>query len=208
MKNKLKDIYIGKLRSIRPILESWLSVQDEYFIQTKEYSWLYKERASISILAAAVWKSGNVALEEYSTIKGATDGTIKKGRCDIYFTAGKEGFAGEAKHVWISAGKSIHISLKKKLNDSLLLAKKSSIQLKSDEGRRLAICFAVPYFPKKDKNDLKNLINNFIEELSQTNAQAFAYYFVVDNFGDCFFDNYYYPGNVILLKEIKRARIV
>jgi hypothetical protein len=164
MKNK-QGIYSGKLRSIRPILKSWISVQREYFNQTNDYSWWYNERASISILAAAVWKSKNVALEEYSAIKGLKEENIKKGRCDIYFTAGQKEFAGEAKHIWISSGKSIHLSVKKKLNDSLLLAKKSAIELQSDEGRRLAICFAVPYFPKKDKNDLKCLINKFIEEL-------------------------------------------
>ena len=202
---KKQHIYSGRLRSIRPILESWLSVQEEYFKKAKEYSWLYNERASISILAAAVWKSGNVALEEFSALKRSKDKNTKQGRCDIYFTAGQQGFVAEAKHVYISAGKSVHISLKKKFDDSLLSAKESSLELQPDRERRLAISFVVPYFPKRDKNDLENLIDDFIEELSQTNAHAFAYYFV-DNFNDCIFDDYYFPGNAILLKEIKRAR--
>jgi hypothetical protein len=68
-------------------------------LRWKDCAWWANERASIGILAAAVWKCGGVALEEYSTRK-----TNKKehrtGRCDLFFAFGKNHFACEVKQVF------------------------------------------------------------------------------------------------------------
>ena len=201
------DIYTNNPKSIRPILENWLIAQGKYITKTNDYPWWYNERASISILAASAWKTNNVALEEYCTKKGIHKNKIKNGRCDIYFTCGDECFAGEAKQAWIYSGMRSRISLREKLNDGLENAKRRTSKLHKREGRRLAICFAIPYFPKEDKKNINKLINNFIEALNQSDATSYAYYFLTNNFDDCEGeDGYFYPGNAILIKEIKRGR--
>ena len=85
----------------------------------------------------------------------------------------------------------------------------STIELQKQEGRRLAICFAVPYLPKADQNKLKSLIMKFIEALSRSSATAYAYYFIADNFENCEGDDgRLYPGNAVIIKEIKRVKRV
>lgn len=206
---KHEDIYIGKLKSIRPILEKWLFAQKKYISKEDDYPWWYNERASISFLAASAWKTNNIALEEYCTRKGIHKNKMKNGRCDIYFTCGDECFAGEAKQAWIYSGTRSRISLKEKLNNGLKEAKRCTRKLHKHEGRRLAICFAIPYVPKEDKNNIKKLIKNFIEalkQLKQFDATSYAYYFLTKNFDDCKGeDGYFFPGNAILIREIKRG---
>lgn len=95
------------------------------------------------------------------------------------------------------------------LKEALKNAKQSTIELQKQEGRRLAICFAVPYFSKTDRNKLKGLIKKFIEALTQTSAASYAYYFINKNFEDCEGDDgRLYPGNAIIIKEIKRAKLI
>ncbi len=201
----MQGIYTKNPKSIRDVLNKWISIQKEYIKKLDDYPWWYNERASIGILAAAAWKTSNVALEEYSTIKGIRTEKRKSGRCDIYFSAGNEHFAGEAKQAWISSGSRIRKPIKEKLNEALDKATQSTKELQKQEGRSLSICFAVPHFPKADKRNLNKLICNFVEELRNSNASSYAYYFINHNNVDCEGDDgQLYPGNAILIKEIKR----
>lgn len=204
-----QGIYTKNPRSIRPVLRKWISTQKEYIKKSVDYPWWYNERASTSILAAAAWKTSNIALEEFSTIKGVQKEKPKRGRCDIYFTSGREDFVGEVKQAWISSGSKIRKSIRGKLEGALKNAKQSTMELQKQEGRRLAICFAVPYFPKTDKNKLKTLIMKFIGALNQSSASSYAYYFITKDFDNCEGDDgRLYPGNAIIIKEIKRAKRV
>lgn len=201
------DIYTNNPKSIRPILEKWILVQDKYIKEVEDYPWWYNERASISFLAASAWKSNNIALEEYCTRKGIHKNKMKNGRCDIYFACGKERFAGEAKQSWIYSGSRSKKSIKDKLNDGLEDAKRCARKLHKVEGRRLAICFAIPYVPRDEKKNINNLMRDFVEALDQSDATSYAYYLLTNNFDSCDGeDGYYYPGNAILIKEIKRGR--
>lgn len=58
--------------------------------------WWYNVRASVGLLAAAVWKTGGYAFEEYSTKKKS-----KVGRVDLEFGTGNEAFIVEAKQCWL-----------------------------------------------------------------------------------------------------------
>jgi hypothetical protein len=62
----------------------------------------YNERATLSILAGALWRSdpANLVLEEYRTDKSWTEGSYK-GRQDIWFRAAGNECYGEAKQQWI-----------------------------------------------------------------------------------------------------------
>ena len=66
--------------------------------------WLYNERASLSVLAGAVWRTGGTAFEEYEHEKrhGA------RGRCDVHLALDARAFVCEAKQCWASAGATAH----------------------------------------------------------------------------------------------------
>jgi hypothetical protein len=62
----------------------------------------YNERATLGILAGAIWRNdeSNLVLEEFRTEKKWTEGDYK-GRQDIWFRVSGQACFGEAKQVWI-----------------------------------------------------------------------------------------------------------
>ena len=72
----------AKLRSsLQPVLEEALRLFTAYRRrEAKDSAHWYNERATLSVLAAAAWKSGGIALEEYSLRKH--DG--RAGRADLW----------------------------------------------------------------------------------------------------------------------------
>ena len=90
---------------------SRLYVSEDYACAWKrpDFHWSYRERAHISILAAAICRAGGVALEEYGT-KKERDKTDYPGRGDLCFkltTSSKDtGYIAEAKHRHVNCGNS------------------------------------------------------------------------------------------------------
>ena len=81
------------------------------------------------------------------------------GRCDLYFEAGKQVFACEAKKITCGIGgrskksKTIDLvkrGLKEACNDAKIIPE--------DEGRRLGMCFAVPRLIRTDIENKNNSI--------------------------------------------------
>lgn len=61
-------VYTSKLRILRPILRQWVTINRKLAKRWEEYRdapWWYNERASISVLAGAAWKTNGYAFEEY-----------------------------------------------------------------------------------------------------------------------------------------------
>src|SRR5487761_2063825 len=90
---KLKQVtvtgYKGKEKTdIEGVLSKWLELVNQYSLQhrdPKDTCYWYNERATLGVLAAAVWKkSGWCALEEYSNEKHRKSGDPSSGRCDLY----------------------------------------------------------------------------------------------------------------------------
>ncbi len=101
---KQQHIKQGRLRQEEEkawtkILKNWIQVHKIYFQQSgndKAYS--YNERASISMLAAAIWKSKGIAIEEYVAEKNH-NGETKKGRVDLWFKIEEFTAVVEAKQI-------------------------------------------------------------------------------------------------------------
>ncbi len=67
-----------------------------------DFGWWYGERANLSLLVGAVWRSGlGTAMEEYKTTKGVGSGKYE-GRADAYIMLGSGYFSVEAKHHFFS----------------------------------------------------------------------------------------------------------
>lgn len=94
----------GPLPELEPLLRTWVRLQRKYCTawEWDDVSWYYNERASLSLFAAAVWMSGGVALEEYSTEKYHTPLRSRRlrpymGRSDLGFRHSRRDFIAEAK---------------------------------------------------------------------------------------------------------------
>jgi hypothetical protein len=72
------------LERLWPVLRNWqTNIHDEIRAFDDDVPCPYNERASLSVLCGAAWRSGYLALKEYVAIKG--DGSGKpNGRIDLY----------------------------------------------------------------------------------------------------------------------------
>ena len=138
------------LAPLAPIMLKWFRVIDDYqraTLDVGDVPYWYNERASLSTLAAAIWKSGGVALEEYKTTK--TRGGPKKGkyegRADLWFTWKGKDYVGEAKHVeFAMQRRSTAEDTYARTQRALKSAKKSVRLCPGAEGRRLEVVFVTP----------------------------------------------------------------
>src|ERR1051325_10854249 len=135
-----------RLKRLRPAFRQ-LQLVHEAYIQGELYmgrwadcGFWYRERSHTGFLAAAVWRAGGTALEEYGANKR---GNSRSGRCDLYISIGTLHVECEAKHVWVDLHRRLHASVER-LYSGLTRAIKD---LKKLEGRRgLALCFATGLF--------------------------------------------------------------
>jgi hypothetical protein len=160
--SELSRVFTPKLRSLRPVLKSWIVALHRYCkLQGHEDApWWYNERASLSTLAGAIWAVPNwAALEEYATTKKRVmpkdkidEGGLspeRRGRCDLLILGRSTNFAIEAKQAWQSIGsRSAGVA---NVHKAMRMAWRDAGDLHLDEGEhRLAVTFVVPYVPKKD----------------------------------------------------------
>lgn len=150
------------------IMNSWISINREYIEDWhddngnfNDCAYWYNERASVSILAGAIWRKGGVCLEEFSSVKGIiVDKEIdetkeRNGRTDLYFYLGEEEYIVEAKFISglnITKEKILH-----ELANAELDCKESSFFEKkiNEKLRAMAIVFIVPH--DNNKIDFKSL---------------------------------------------------
>lgn len=111
------------------ILINWISVHKKYMKMSEEdNAYFYNERASLSLLAASIWKSNGIAIEEYSSEKNHEEG-IYNGRVDMWFQIGKYYCIVESKQIFkrvINKNlKSISSEINKTMNEAIKDAKSS-----------------------------------------------------------------------------------
>lgn len=194
----------GSIRSLYEFLKCWTGIVDRYitYFEYSDNPWWYNERATISTLAAAGWGCNGISLEEYSIEKGKQDDPWK-GRCDLFLGLKNEFFACEAKQAWCPIGRQakngvtkIHNSLKDACNDARKLDKQ--------EGRRLGICFAVPYLPKRDEKHIEQQINQWHKEIELLDCSSYAWVFPEKVRFLATPKGYFYPGIAVIIKEVFR----
>jgi hypothetical protein len=67
----VETVNSGPLKKLEKLLLNWTWLNREMikFWKGKDCPWWYNERTSISTLAGAVWASGGIVLEEYTSKK-------------------------------------------------------------------------------------------------------------------------------------------
>lgn len=203
----------SKLRKLKPVLENWIKVVQEYSkaFKNSDACWWYTERANVGVLAAAAWRTkGWIALEEYSTSKRGDETGSKNGRCDLYMAKKDHdnSFAFEAKPAWQTM-RSDGVS---KIENQLLEAWKDAGKLeKKEAATRVAACFAIPRIPTQlvSNGDFDNQVLEWLNDaLENVEWDAVAWVFPKDSRQLKHINknmSRIYPGVLLVLQERRRA---
>ena len=191
------------LKYLDTVLRKWKSLQSlKWWNHEKDAPWWYNERASLSLFAGAIWRSGGWVFEEFSTKRRVAKGRSKyrssSGRCDIMFGIGKEQFIGEAKQCWPTLGPSLQNAMEE-VNACLKIALAQASQLTSYEGERVAIVFVTPRIRASKQGEVAIRVRKFVDGL-KTKGVAMACLFPKDG-NKITYRKYIYPGIVLMIKS-------
>jgi hypothetical protein len=196
----------GRCKALKVVLEEWITLNKlmaEQWRDVGDVPWWYNERASISVLAGAVWRRGNretdYAFEEYGSTKKGVDGNDCAGRQDVEFSFVGTRYIAEAKQCYIPIMKD---DLSAVISRAMQKAEKDIKRCDDPYGaRRLAITFGAPYISEKRANEIDARMSGFIKKASSVAADLTAWVFprlaarpVVKG--------RIYPGVVVWIKEV------
>lgn len=216
MKN-IADIKIKhtELEGLRPVLETWIKLVTKYSdaFPSEECCYWFNERANVSVLAAAAWKSPGswLSLEEFSTQKHGDDKIFINGRCDLLITntINDKSYAIEAKHTTQNIGERCedrYFKAERKLEAAW---KDVSKLHKSEASVRVAACFVIPQLPavEVNGNDLSEVLDKWVDEMHRrVKADAFAWIFPKTSRNLTAENGRLYPGVCLILRVRTRAR--
>lgn len=195
------------LPHLEDLLWEWLTVQERSLRLWKEDAlWWYGERASVGAFAGAVWRSGGMVLEEYSTKKqsGSQSGSKARnawshGRGDMDFALGGKKYMIEAKQCWPCLGSGQPLRWVK---DAMVKAEADIRRVRVEkEYNRLAVVFASPGCTRHKHVD--TYIRKWIEDAQLVEGWARAWVFPAD--ARCLQsekNRRYYPGAALFIKQI------
>jgi len=206
MVKEIGGILPGPLKSLYRVLNKWNSLMQDSEWEKNDVPWWYNERALLSLLAGAIWKSGGWAFEEFVTSKRMVSkrGRHGKGagRGDIMFEIGQETFIAEAKQCWPILGYRNHSAINT-VKKALREARIQSSRLPS-EGKKLGIVFAVPRLHESKQRDSEKILHNFVSRFRAFKNTTISWVFpkgrrtsVMDE------DGYIYPGIALMLKLLR-----
>lgn len=167
------------------VIKHWWSKHQLYHQEAEEAGWAYRERPNVGFLAAAVWKAGGVAIEEYEDHKKDRDDKrfLYSGRGDLWVKLGKRGFKLEAKHTHINL--DTH-GTTRTLCSAADRAGLDSSHLKFDSDYTGGVAFLSLWLPKKIRSEWETYRKEHIEDADETIAnqlrKSYDYNFRVDAF--------------------------
>ena len=192
-------------RHFSPILNKWAKSIIRY---TKEYDpndalYWYNERATLSTLAGAIWRSNFYAFEEFSSKKSSRLREKWVGRTDLWAAMRKTEYAIEAKQAWVA------LSSRAKKNvdrvwKSLRAACRDAVNSRSPQQKALGVTFAVPRVPKLEHSQVAELTSGFLTKIRGLDYDFMSYAFPRwDNLIDL--SGRLYPGVILLARAPRRS---
>jgi hypothetical protein len=231
----ISGIRVSRMReeaTVSRLLRAWTHIIESYnsfnFIDKRkranrslhDVGYVYNERANVSLLAAAAWQAGLIALEEYPTKRWGD----KKGRADLYFSSPTIGFEAEAKIIWPgyrkltpfeaekeqNLGTRIRRDIDKSLQQAYKAAKKN---LAADRDHRLGISFICPTLSVRShqrevtvRGSIEPFIRFMIEQASKVDHHAMAWAFPASSRHyldrNSRGEKRFYPGVMVLLRQV------
>ena len=167
-----------KIKALKPILKRWIEINQEYCdaYPGKDCPYWYNERAAVSILAGAVWKSGGLALEEFNSNK-KYGRSLYLGRADLWFSFGKkrQDYLIEAKYDRFSLLSNFS-KLGKRIINNVKLALVDAKNSKEEASLMLGVTFLVPYIPPSAQDNEKKMLADFLRLLKGMQMNLLAVY--------------------------------
>ena len=190
------------------LLEEWLLAHERYCRIMKDYDaahW-YTEIPNVSILSAAAWRCGRIALQEFRTDKKVGNEESWVGRGDLWVctdTDAKEEFI-EAKHIFVSLSGAKGLPT---IETSMEEATKAANETKrgyKNAVTALAVVFASVYTPESSIDKIGQLIIKFCETIkSSADYHALAWCFPKETRKLLNKKGNYNPGIAMLVKNIE-----
>jgi len=215
------DVILGKgklgKRMERPLWR-WIRFVDGYCRERwaidEDNPYWNNERGSLGILAAAIWSTGGLAVEELPAEKKKGRRTITDARLDLWCSLGRDDYAFEAKqrHIRLSLTAS-PTQVKKRLQGALTIAA-GNVKEKPGYGKRASLVFAVPYVRgtrRAEPVEMRHLLQVFVDAIKQCDASFAAW--CIQPKGRCTWsywprkgrtDYYYWPGVAVIGRALRR----
>ncbi len=203
------DLYTPQLRILRPLLLQWVRNNRQLARRWEEYGdapWWYNERASVSILAGAAWKTRRgYAFEEFVGDKRKVNRKkvrLCAGRFDLEFCVSEWLFIAEAKQCWIPGTRRQDCF--ECVSEAMDRARADVRRCQPEGVRRLAIVFGVPYFSKRNEEEIPEKIDRLVDYALDVEADAFAWVFPnLEEYPESG-DGHLHPGVMMWIREVKR----
>jgi hypothetical protein len=171
----------GARGNFKRVFDEWVKINTRLandWAELDDVPWWYNERASLSLLAGAVWLCEGMAFEEYAADKKNLAKRIRyRGRSDMYFFLGGKHYMAEAKWHWSGAtrsdketAKTIQSKLRNALND---VRKQPGVHGQT----KLGILFVTPYISCSKGDRVDELIHAWLRELKRVKCSRVAWVF-------------------------------
>jgi len=192
-----------RLHILKPLLKEWISTNVDIvgaWAGAGDFPWWYGERASISVLAGAAWKTGSFAFEEFGDDKKCEKKLqpLYHGRVDLYLYVRGEHFIAETKYCQSSATFESP-STTQKLRTGLQEACEDVDKCQRHGQRKLGILFATPYIAKSQKPRADELLNTWFTAMRSVRCSCSAWVFPELR---CDWVQDIWPGAAVLIKEV------
>ncbi|MHA3772645.1 hypothetical protein ACXR0O_14000 [Verrucomicrobiota bacterium sgz303538] len=180
------------LPSFESALEGWLDAMTAYHEGSGgDYAWHYRERTCIGFLAAGVWRSGGVALEEWHARKRLaeqspevavplTENPIRKhcrGRCDLWaHHKDRYDYHIEAKYLRSDATTD-QTEVGIKIENALERAADDARRLTCAPRLKLGVLFVVPFFSPGKQRNIRDQTTAWLRQVCSVPHAAVAWLF-------------------------------
>ena len=191
-----------KLKHWIPMCNTWAFNIERYTRLTYQGDSPYNnnERANIGLLAGAAWSCGNIALEEFQSLKGG-EGNETNGRIDLWLCSeNKKDEYIEAKFKRMSINgnylKNIKATLEAAVNDA-------KYTKRDDDEISIGVAFIVFYIKEHSVNDVLSSLDEAIFNINKNiNADILSWCFPERDVEFVDSDGYIYPGIIMLGKRV------
>jgi hypothetical protein len=192
------------LRVHQDYIDSQFNEQDSGYY---DHPYWYAERPNVGLLAAAVWRCGGRALEEFRT-KKYRDGKSNEpayGRCDLWMEVKKTSFECEAKRHWVDLGSKETRSTESVFNDERNGLEAAQNDVRSLMKRKgLALCFVNPGIHASDGENLATKLREWRKSIENESSHWDALVWIGVSPGQKAFGNdWLHAGLLLVIKELK-----
>ena len=201
-----RGVVTGKrLAHWHELLEEWCLVHERYcrLVQDDAIFW-HPERTNLAALAAAAWRSGWAALEEFPHDK-MINGSKRRGRTDLYLKSPASEDYVESKLVWCREGSGRRIARVLAGIDEACTNARALRLGRNADARRIGVVFAIPSRRNSDSRELHGLLAKLINSVHEIGMDAAAWCFPPPG-AQRDSDGRDYPGVVLLAKLASSPR--